>query len=69
MFGDDGPVDARRASTPVAIADGLERLLDRRGRMGAPLAAGRAFARGQSWDRSAEQVERELRDALRVRGG
>jgi glycosyltransferase involved in cell wall biosynthesis len=68
VFGDDGPVTLA-VFDPSAIADGLERLLTDEGEWERRSEAGRAFVRGQSWDRSTEQVERELRNALRVRGG
>jgi glycosyltransferase involved in cell wall biosynthesis len=68
VFGADGPV-ALAPFDPYAIADALERLLDddaewtRRSRMGLD------FVRDHTWDAAAVQVERELRNALRVRGG
>jgi O-antigen biosynthesis protein len=68
VFGEDGPV-MLADFTPDAIADALEHLLtdeadwDRRSR------AGRELMHGHSWDDAAAQVERELRNALRVRGG
>ena len=39
----------------------------RRGRAGAAVAAGLEFVRDHTWDAAAEQVERELRNALRMR--
>jgi glycosyltransferase involved in cell wall biosynthesis len=68
VFGDDGPVTLA-GFDPGAIADGLERLLTDEAEWVRRSAAGLAFVQGQSWDRSTEQVERELRNALRVRGG
>jgi len=65
VFGADGPV-ALAGFDPLAIADQLERLLDdedewtRRSRLGLD------FVRGHTWDAAAVQVERELRNALRV---
>jgi glycosyltransferase involved in cell wall biosynthesis len=66
VFGADGPV-ALAAFDDVAIADVVERLLDdgveweRRSRLGLE------FVRGHTWDAAAEEVERELRTALRLR--
>ena len=68
VFGDDGPVTLA-AFDPASIADGLERLLDDEQEWERRSRAGRALVHGQSWDAAAEQVERELRNALRVRGG
>ena len=68
VFGADGPVTLADFD-PDAIADALERLLDdereweRRSRLGSSSCA------TTRWDAAAEQVERELRNALRVRGG
>jgi len=64
VFGADGPVKLADFD-PDAIADALEALLDdereweRRSRLGLE------FAREHTWDAAAEQVERELRNALR----
>ena len=68
VFDPDGPV-ALAAFDPDAIADELERLLDDEAEWERRSQAGRALVRGQTWDAAAEQVERELRNALRVRGG
>jgi glycosyltransferase involved in cell wall biosynthesis len=68
VFAPDGPV-ALAAFDPSAIADELERLLDDEAEWERRSQAGRALVHGQTWDASAEQVERELRNALRVRGG
>jgi glycosyltransferase involved in cell wall biosynthesis len=68
VFGEDGPV-ALAAFDPGAIADALERLLDDEAEWERRSRAGRALVAGQTWDESARQVERELRNALRVRGG
>jgi glycosyltransferase involved in cell wall biosynthesis len=68
VFDPDGPV-ALAAFDPSAIADELERLLDDEAEWERRSQAGRALVAGQTWDASAEQVERELRNALRVRGG
>ena len=65
MFGADGPVKLADFD-PEAIADALEQLLDdereweRRSRLGLE------FVRDHTWDAAAEQVERELRNALRA---
>jgi glycosyltransferase involved in cell wall biosynthesis len=68
VFGDDGPV-MLAGFDPASIADGLERLLDDEEEWERRSRAGRELVHGHSWDNSAEQVERELRNALRVRGG
>ena len=68
VFGADGPVTLADFDAG-AIADGLERLLDDEDAWGRRSQLGIDFVRDQSWDVSAEQVERELRNALRVRGG
>jgi glycosyltransferase involved in cell wall biosynthesis len=68
VFDADGPVKLA-GFDPVAIADALETLLDDEAEWERRSRLGRELVRGQSWDASAEQVERELRNALRVRGG
>jgi glycosyltransferase involved in cell wall biosynthesis len=68
VFGPDGPVTLA-AFGADAIADGLERLLDDEAEWERRSRLGRELVHGHSWDASAEQVERELRNALRVRGG
>jgi glycosyltransferase involved in cell wall biosynthesis len=68
VFGEDGPVTLA-AFDAGAIADALERLLDDEAGWERRSQAGRALVQGQSWEASAAQVERELRNALRVRGG
>ena len=68
VFGADGPVMLADFDAD-AIADGLERLLDDEDEWARRSRLGRDLVRGQSWDASAVQVERELRNALRVRGG
>jgi O-antigen biosynthesis protein len=68
IFGTDGPVTLA-AFDPDAIADALERLLADEAEWERRSEAGLELVRGQTWDVSAEQVERELRNALRVQGG
>jgi glycosyltransferase involved in cell wall biosynthesis len=68
IFGTDGPV-ALAAFDPGAIADALERLLADEAEWERRSQTGLELVRGQTWDVSAEQVERELRNALRVQGG
>ena len=69
VFGAGRPGDARGVR-PGAIADELERLLDDEGEWERRSRAGaRASCAATRWDAAAEQVERELRNALRVRGG
>jgi O-antigen biosynthesis protein len=65
VFGPDGPV-VLADFDDLALADAIERLLDdeveweRRSRLGLE------FVRDHTWDAAAEQVERELRNALLV---
>jgi glycosyltransferase involved in cell wall biosynthesis len=68
IFGTDGPV-ALAGFDPGAIADALEPLLADGAEWERRSQAGLELVRGQTWDVSAEQVERELRNALRVQGG
>ena len=56
-----------RTSTRDAIADALERLLDDEDEWERRSRLGLEFVRDHTWDAAAEQVERELRNALRVR--
>ena len=68
MFGADGPVELAPFD-PIALADALERLLDDPAERERRSAAGRDVRRGRTPGTSAaEQVERGLRTALRVRG-
>ena len=53
----------------ASIADELERLLDDEAEWDRRSDAGLDWVKDQTWDVSAEQVERELRNALRVQGG
>ena len=66
VFGPDGPV-ALAAFDDVAIADVLERLLDDDAERERRSKQGLEFVRDHTWDAAAEQVERELRNALRLR--
>ena len=50
-----------------AIADALERLLDDEREWERRSQLGLEFVREHTWDAATEQVERELRNALRVR--
>jgi len=68
VFGADGPV-ALAGFDAHAIADGLERLLDDEDEWARRSELGIEFVRDHTWDAAAEQVELELRNALRVRGG
>ncbi len=66
VFGADGPVTL----TPFdadALAGALERLLDDDELRHARSAQGIEFVASHTWDNAAEQVERELREALRRR--
>lgn len=66
VFGEDGPVSLA-AFDPEAIADALERLLDDEAEWERRSRQGIAFVASHTWDAAAEQVERELRNALRTR--
>jgi SAM-dependent methyltransferase len=66
VFGTDGPVDLVPFD-PVELADAIERLLADPATWARRSEAGRAFVAGRTWDRSAEQLEAGLRDAMRLR--
>jgi len=66
VFGADGPV-ALADLDPAAIADELERLLGDEDEWARRSRLGLGFVSGHTWDAAAVQVERELRNALRVR--
>jgi glycosyltransferase involved in cell wall biosynthesis len=66
-FGADGPLELA-APDPVALAAAMERLIDDRARWENLSALGIDFVRDHTWDLAAEQVEAELREALRRRG-
>ena len=66
VFGPDGPV-ALATFDDVAIADVLERLLDDEVEREHRSRQGLEFVRDHTWDAAAEHVERELRNALRLR--
>jgi glycosyltransferase involved in cell wall biosynthesis len=68
VFGEDGPVELV-AFDPLAIADGIERLLDDGERWRRRSEAGRAFVAGHTWEAAARQVEAGLRTALAARQG
>jgi len=60
----DGPLELA-AFDPLAIADGVERLLDEPlERRAERVAAGMELVAGRTWERAAEQVEAGLRAAL-----
>ena len=66
VVGPDGPV-ALADFDVHAIADAPERLLDDQDEWRRRSQLGLDFVSAHSWDAAAEQVERELRNALRVR--
>jgi glycosyltransferase involved in cell wall biosynthesis len=66
VFGPDGPV-ALAAFDDEAIADVIERLLDDEAERERRSRQGIGFVRDHTWDAAAEQVERELRNALHMR--
>jgi glycosyltransferase involved in cell wall biosynthesis len=68
VFAAGGPV-ALAEFNAASIADELEQLLDDEAEWERRSDAGLDWVKDQTWDVSAEQVERELRNALRVRGG
>ncbi len=68
VFAPGGPV-ALAEFNAASIADELEQLLDDEAEWERRSDAGLDWVKDQTWDVSAEQVERELRNALRVRGG
>ena len=49
---------------PLALADGIQRLLDDPGLRGRQSEAGRRLVAGRTWTAAGEQVERGLREAL-----
>jgi O-antigen biosynthesis protein len=67
VFGRDGAVELA-AFDADAIADAMERLLDDEDLWHRRSEAGRLFVTPHTWDAAAEQVEAELRTALRLRG-
>ncbi len=62
-FGADGPI-ALAAFDPLALADALERLLDRPGERAERARAGQALVASRTWEAAAGQVEEGLREAL-----
>jgi glycosyltransferase involved in cell wall biosynthesis len=66
VFGRDGAVELA-AFDADAIADAMERLLDDEDLWHRRSEAGRLFVTPHTWDAAAEQVEAELRTALRLR--
>lgn len=65
IFGEDGGVTFADFN-PVHVADALEGLLRDADQWTRRSDAGRAWARGRTWDLGAEQVEAGLREALRI---
>ena len=65
-LGQTGGIEFAEAD-PVALADGLEALLDDEQRWRRRSQAGLEIASTGSWDRAAQQVESGLREALRER--
>ena len=65
-LGQTGGIEFAEAD-PVALADGLEALLDDEERWRRRSQAGLEIASTGSWDRAAQQVESGLREALRER--
>jgi glycosyltransferase involved in cell wall biosynthesis len=66
VFGANGPV-ALAQFDPDALADAIERLLDDQAEWERRSRQGIEFVAPHTWDAAAEQVERELRNALRLR--
>ncbi len=65
IFGQDGGVTFTDFN-PLHLADAMEQLLDDRALWSRRSAEGMAWAQGRTWDVAAEQVERGLREALRL---
>lgn len=65
VFGEDGPVAFSKADV-LALADTIDRLLADPAERERRREAGLAFARAHTWERSGDQVEAELRTALRL---
>lgn len=65
-FGLDGPVSLA-AFEPASVADAIDGLLSDRALWERRSATGLEFVAGRSWDKVADAVERDLREALRVR--
>lgn len=65
VFGEDGPVAFAQPQV-LDLAATIGRLLDDPQEREARRAAGLAFAEAHTWQRSGEQVEHELREALRL---
>jgi glycosyltransferase involved in cell wall biosynthesis len=66
VFGEDGPVTFADLD-PDSIAGAIEHLLDDEAEWERRSRLGLAFVRPHTWDAAAEQVEHELRHALRMR--
>jgi O-antigen biosynthesis protein len=64
VYGDAGPIELADAN-PVALADALDRLLTDEETWSRRSREGIAFVERFDWDRSADELERGLRDALR----
>jgi glycosyltransferase involved in cell wall biosynthesis len=67
VFGADGPVKLVPFDA-YALAGAVDRLLDDPADRQRRSAVGREFVAPHTWDHAATQVERELRNALRLRG-
>jgi glycosyltransferase involved in cell wall biosynthesis len=67
-FGEDGPVSLAEFN-PGAVADAIDELMSDSELWHRRSAAGLDFVAGRSWDTVTDQVEREIREALRVREG
>ena len=67
VFGADGPVELVPFDV-AALAGALEHLLDDAADRERRSEAGKAFVAAHTWDNAAEQVEAEIRAALRARG-
>ncbi len=68
VFGADGPVAFAQLEVG-AVADRIVALLDDPGERARRAEAGREFVLARTWERAGEQLERQLREALRVGGG
>ena len=66
VFGSDGPVELA-AADPLALAGAAETLLADEALWARRSNSGLAFVEGATWERTARQVEKGLRQALRER--
>jgi len=66
IFGEDGPIELVDFN-PIAVADGVERLLDDQALWQSRSVSGREFVASHTWEVATSQVEQGLREALKKR--